>query len=1015
MELEKKNQLEKLINKYSHNVEYYKNHVNAYNEHSCRIEYIDPFLQILGWDVNNQKGELPQYREVIAENYSNRTDRPDYSLTIKGVTKFFVEAKKPSVDLINEKEPAYQVRKYGWNAKHKIAVLTNFEYLLIYDTTHRPEVADSVTTALYRKYHYKEYMDQIEEIEALLSREIVFTGVFDEFVRVNFSQDGRTIDGRTTMEVDELFLDQINQWRVRLGNYLYQKEEKYRNQAVLNDVIQDFINQIVFLRICEDRNLPLYHKLKDTIMDKCLLKEELKRLFDAADKNYSSGLFSGEYIIFDLHEDVILSMIEELYYPRTPYLFHMIKPSILGKIYETFLAEHLVINENEMVTLARKKEFKNRSVVSTPSEIVRYMVSQTLEPICHGKTPKQILELRIADLACGSGIFMEEIFDYLNQYCITWYLEHDAGHLLELSDGRKKLPLEEKKQILTTCIYGIDLDIHAVEVTKFSLLLKLIEDETEPSVKNSSPILPNLDNNVFHGNALVEYKSLKEYESQNQCEISFEEQLEIVPFDWSGINHGEAFDVILGNPPYVSTEDMHNLLLDAEFSIYKKEYQSAYKQFDKYFLFIEKALKHMKEHGRLCYIIPNKFYKIASGKELRKLIGKHLMQLDDFGDVQLFPDKTIYTAIITLTKDVIEEFVYVNRNSLSSLWTGRDLESIKIKNDTLKELPWRLTADITFMKMLNHLKEKSVPLSNHANIFNGIQTSAERPEPIYWFSKDQIVKEYEDYYMIQKPHQGMMKEYKIEKKILKPYFKPTKKEEKGLNSYVSVVTDKKIIFPYDEKGKLIALDEMQENYSGTYEYLLDHYERLVPRCVSGSRGRDIPAATEDTWYQYGRTQALTAFVNTPKLIVGVLSREPMYAYDDQDMLIASGGTAGYCAISKMKGSAYEIEYIQAWLSHPYTEKLLQIMGSDFDNGYTARGTFVLSNLPFVELDLSDDFQKELYHDVVKATRKIYEMNKKALKHLDKAGKSILIREKERLIAEIQDKIKMVYEYELDEK
>lgn len=1010
MELEKKKQLEKLINKYSQKLEYYKNHANAYNEHSCRIEYIDPFLQSLGWDVNNQKGELPHYREVIAENDSSHTDRPDYSFTVKGVTKFFIEAKKPSVDLINESESAYQIRKYGWNAKHKIAILTNFEYLLIYDTRHKPEKSDSSTTALYKKYYYKDYINQIEEIESLLSREVVFTGAFDEFMRVAFSQDGRTIDGRTTIEVDELFLEQINEWRVRLGNCLYQKEEKYQNQAVLNDVIQDFINQIVFLRICEDRNLPLYHRLRDTIADKLLLKEELKKLFDAADKNYSLGLFSGECIIFDLHEDVIIGMIEELYYPKNPYLFHIIKPSILGKIYEIFLAEHLVINESGMVTLARKKEFKNRSIVSTPSEIVRYMVAQTLEPICNGKSPKEILKLRIADIACGSGIFLEEIFEYLNQYCITWYLEHDTNHLLELSDGRKKLPLEEKKQILRSCIYGIDLDIHAIEVTKFSLLLKLIEDETEATVKNSYPILPDMEQNIFYGNALVKYKNLDEYESQNKCEITFEQQLEIVPFDWSEINQGEFFDVILGNPPYVSTEDMHQLLLDAEFSVYKKEYQSAYKQFDKYFLFIEKALKHMKEHGRLCYIIPNKFYKIASGKELRKIIKRHLVQLDDFGDVQLFSDKTIYTAIITLAKEEVEEFVYVNRKSLSSLWTGMDLESIQIKNETLKELPWRLTADITFMKMLTQLKEKSVPLSKHANIFNGIQTSAERPEPIYWFSKDQVVEEYESYYIIQKPYRGIMKEYHIEKDILKPYFKPTRKEEKGLNSYVSVMTDKKIIFPYNENGKLIALDQMKEKYRGAYEYLLDHYERLVPRCVSGGIGRDIPGATKETWYQYGRTQAITAFVNTPKLIVGILSKEPMYAYDDQDMLIASGGTAGYCAISKLEGSPYDIEYIQAWLSHPYTEKLLQIMGSDFDNGYTARGTFVLSNLPFVELDLSDEIQRKLYQDVVRATKKIYEMNKKASKHLDKAAKSILIREKERLIAQIQNKIKVVYEY-----
>lgn len=66
-------------------------------------------------------------------------------------------------------------------------------------------------------------------------------------------------------------------------------------------------------------------------------------------------------------------MIEMLYYPKTPYLFNIIEPSVLGKIYESFLAESLIISGGE-VLLAKKNEYKNRSVVSTPVEIVKYMV-----------------------------------------------------------------------------------------------------------------------------------------------------------------------------------------------------------------------------------------------------------------------------------------------------------------------------------------------------------------------------------------------------------------------------------------------------------------------------------------------------------------------------------------------------------------------------------------------------------------------------------------------------------------
>ena len=94
------------------------------------------------------------------------------------------------------------------------------------------------------------------------------------------------------------------------------------------------------------------------------------------------------------------------------------------------------------------------------------------------------------------------------------------------------------------------------------------------------------------------------------------------------------------------------------------------------------------------------------------------------------------------------------------------------------------------------------------------------------------------------------------------------------------------------------------------------------------------------------------------------------AYDKTDMLIASGGTAGYVAISKKKESKYELEYIQAWLAHPYTEKIFQIQGSDFEGGFTARGTFLLNKIPFVDLDFNNADHKKLYGDVVSKTRRI---------------------------------------------
>lgn len=987
--------LNALANRFQMNLAYYKEARNNYNEHSCRIEYIDPLLKILGWDVANERGLAPQYREVIAENYSTPTDRPDYTMTLRGVAKFFVEAKKPAVDITRVTDPAFQTRKYGWNANHRIAVLTNFEYLAIYDTCYIPKEEDGCAVARYRIFHFSEYADRYDEIVSLISRDVVYSGEFDRYLDDNFPTTGGE-----KQQVDTLFLKQINEWRVSLSNELYKKGGRYQSLEVLNDVVQEFINQIVFIRICEDKNLPLYHKLQDTVSEPEQLQAKLEELFHSADHRYNSGMFSGDDIVFDLSSAVISEMIKGLYYPQSPYLFNIIEPNLLGKIYEMFLTEQLVLLPDGTIGLGKKKECLNRSVVTTPTEIVKYMVEKTLSRACEGKTPAEIMDIHIADIACGSGIFLEEAFAYLQNYCVQKYLSSGARtHLIEIGNGSYKLPLDEKKRILCSCIYGIDIDIHAVEVAKFSLLIKLIENETAPSVADETPILPDLSTNILFGNSLVSSEELQ------GIRASADELIELAPFDWSSINNGNPFSVIIGNPPYVNTEGMHALLPIPEVEIYKKKYKTSHKQFDKYFIFVEQAVRKTAENGYICYIVPNKFFKIGAGEKLRALISKDqmLVSLDDFGDAQLFEDKTIYSSILLLQKTKQDTFTYSSIDSANRLWAGEEVSKVELNTSILNKLPWRLTTDLDFLTMLQKLDHISVPLTKHTEIFNGIQTSAERPTPIYWFSSTDIIAEYQDTIEIRRDGHN----YTIEKAILRPYFKPTRQDERGLNSYSVLQTDKRIIFPYDGAGHLIPIDEMKEAYPGTYAYLEAYYDRLVPKCVSDSGVRDVPNATADTWYQYGRTQALTAFINTPKLIVGVLSKEPMYVLDKNDILIASGGTAGYCAVSKKADSPYALEYIQAWLSNPITERILEIVGSDFEGGFIARGTFVLSTLPFVELDFDNAVQKGIYDRVIEASREIYDINTtlsnqpaKRISTLLQTRKGVLIKEIEELIAKV---------------
>lgn len=997
--------LKQLIIQYKESKSYYRDSKNAYNETECRDEYISPLLECFGWDVHNKKGKLPQYKEVVVEKFSTSSERPDYTLTLNGVSKLFVEAKKPSVDITIDFEPAMQTRKYGWNANHALAILTNFENLLIFDTTNKPEEGDTASTSLYRKYNYEDYVEKYQEIADLISRDNVYSGQYDEFIKSNFQ-----IDTRYSTEIDETFLKQINKWRLEIGTYMYESKEDYRDISVLNDTVQDFINQIIFLRICEDRKLPLYMKLYETVEDGAALQKVLTAVFKEADKRYNSGLFKNASPIFDLSCDIIFEMIESLYYPKTPYMFTIIEPSILGKIYESFLAESLVLQDGK-IALAQKKEYLYKSVVSTPVEIVRYMVKNSLEPLCKGKTPQEILELRIADIACGSGVFLEEAYQYLVDYCTEWYNSNDKDHLLVVEGGMEKLPLVDKKEILTNCIYGIDIDVHAVEVSKFSLLLKLIENETEPSVMNSKPILPELEDNVKCGNSLVSGEDV------DGLNIAAKDLINISPFDWQEINGGNKFDVIIGNPPYVKTEDIKKLHTNTEFKIYKT-YGSSHKQFDKYYLFIEKALELINEKGLMCYIVPNKFLHTESAEKLRLMIKSRIVKLDDFGAAQLFKDKTIYSSILTIGAANAEKLAYRTVDKVAHLWNDEVGQYSLIPKQSLNCMPWAESAnkndatpwlvsdDYGYMSMMKKVASKIVSLSDIVEIYNGIQTSAEK---VYKIEGKTIELEDENYVKFRVQD----KEYMIERGILRLYFKPTRTEQGSLDTYsdINQVRVNYNIFPYDENGNFITKEIMEIQYPYAWDYLLEHKDTLLPKSLGGNRDVQPIVSDKDEWYRYGRSQAITSLNNRDKIIVGVNRKKdnPLYLMDKTHYLIASGGTAGYVGISLKEDCEYQLEYIHAWLSHSWTDWYLQSIGSDFEGGFIARGTYTLPMVPFIKLDFTDEKQKELYDQVVANTIRISELNEELLNKKDKATQNVLEKEKNRLIKKNEEMITKVYQ------
>ncbi|HNT26453.1 MAG TPA: DUF559 domain-containing protein, partial [Anaerolineales bacterium] len=518
-----------------------------YNETQLRRDFLDPFFEALGWDVANQQGYAERYREVIHEvsvEVEGKAKAADYAFQAGGKTIFFVEAKKPAVNIATNPEPAFQLRRYGWSAKLRLSLLTDFEQLAVYDCANKPSREDKVTFGRWELYDFPEYITQWDEIAGRFSRQAVLQGDFERYA-------GQVTGKKGAADVDDAFLGEIERWRELLARNLALRNPAL-NDRQLNFAVQMTIDRIVFLRICEERAIEPEEQLRKLAAGKDVYAG-LTQLFRQADQRYNSGLFhfaneksqpsqpDDLTLGLELDDKPLKDIIRNLYYPDSPYAFNYIPADILGQVYERFLGKVIRLTEGHHAKVEEKPEVRKAGgVYYTPTYIVDYIVQNTLGKLLEGQTPAEAARLKLVDPACGSGTFLLQAYQYLLDWHLEWYSGHEPAKwargkeaaLFQSPEGWR-LTSAKKKEILLNTIHGVDIDAQAVEVTKLSLLLKVLEGESAATVGGQmrllqERVLPDLGRNIQCGNSLIG----PDYYAARQMSFDLEEQYRVNAFDW---------------------------------------------------------------------------------------------------------------------------------------------------------------------------------------------------------------------------------------------------------------------------------------------------------------------------------------------------------------------------------------------------------------------------------------------------------------------------------------------------
>ena len=888
-----------------------------YNEENTKNVFIQPLFEALGWDFHDLS-------QVTAEHPAGR-GRVDFAFRVRGVSRFYLEAKPLRDDLIAHPQWVAQAISYAYSRGIPWTVLTNFRQLWVF-TGDTKEIRFLTLTA-------EDYLTDFDRL-SLLGRDSILSGALEREAEKVGVQPPRT-------PVEERLFGQLRVWREKLFAQIH----LYRPDLPLlqvDETIQRLFNRLIFIRTCEDRLLEdpaLTPLLRDHASrgSSGNLMENLQREFRQFDSYYDSELFA-RHVIDEIHidDEVLEEILSGLY--RVPgglanYDFAAIDADILGRVYEQYLGhtaqiaarrhrelqlrlergitpEHAVEDVIELVKLPQRR--RARGIYYTPRWVVDYVVQQTVRKFIdeHNNSQDAIHEVKILDMACGSGSFLIGAYDEL----LRW-------HAVEFGRTASDIDPQERTIVLRNNIYGVDLDPQAVEIARLNLLLRAL---------GQREALPSLADNVKAGNSLV---TGSEEDLDRHFGDGWEEKR---PFRWERefprIVDGGGFDIVLGNPPYVRIQTLDR----AEANYYRSNYESAFGSFDLYVVFLEKSLELLKPGGRLGFITSGKFLKSAYGKKIQEVLRREatIEEIVDLSSQKVFGEATNYPVILIVRKgSSLETISYKAVTALDAESPVLDLTTmpdIQVGQDAITEGMWPPPIGEA-ATLVDRLHTGSEPLSSVAGrIFQGLITSADDVYHVH--QRSDLGEE-----TIKVHSKSLQQDLELESALLKPLL-----SGRHIRRYVASPEAELLLFPYvlaGHRAELIAPGVFADRYPRCWDYL------QVNRTVL--EGREKGKMRHDHWYAYVYPKNL-ALHDLRKLAIPRLVHRLQVFYDSAPEFYLDNVDVG--GVLLKDSSERQYLYVMALLNSKLVDWYFQRVSAPFRGGFRSANRQFIGDLPIHRID-----------------------------------------------------------------